>query len=125
MDNSSQPQPQPPDVITATDEYSSGSTPVSEVNNGAVSTTPDTTADSGAAGRQFKSITVTGKVPLEQYTQLFQSFIMPLAHNNIEIEIRITGRSTRAKPLTESSQEYKIVKESAKQLGLNFEEEDI
>lgn len=77
----------------------------------------------GTENRAVKSITVSGKVPMEQYTQLFQSFIMPLSQNNIEIEIRIKGKSTVAKPLTENSQEYKIVKESAKQLGLNFEEE--
>ena len=75
--------------------------------------------------KKFKSITISGKVPFEQYTQLFTSFIMPLAHNNIEIEIRIKGKSTSAKPITESSQEYKIAKESAKQLGLTFEEEEI
>ena len=73
--------------------------------------------------KKYKSITVSGKIPLESYTQLFNSFIMPLAQNNIEIEIKIKGKSTHAKPLTESSQEYKIVKESARQLGLNFEEE--
>lgn len=73
--------------------------------------------------KKYKSITVSGKVPLEHYTQLFNSFIMPLAQNNIEIEIKIKGKSTQAKPLTDASQEYKIVKESAKQLGLNFEEE--
>lgn len=71
----------------------------------------------------IKSLTISGKVPFEQYTQLFQSFILPLASNNIEIEIRIKGKSTAAKPITSTSQEYKIVKESAKQLGLNFEEE--
>lgn len=71
----------------------------------------------------FKSITISGKVPLEQYTQLFNSFIMPLAQNNIEIEIKIKGKSTQSKPISDTSQEYKIVKESAKQLGLNFEEE--
>ncbi len=73
--------------------------------------------------RNINTITVSGKVAMEQYTQLFQSFIMPLAQNNIEIEIRIKGKSTSAKPLSENSQEYKIVKESAKQLGLNFEED--
>lgn len=73
--------------------------------------------------KSLNSITVSGKVPVEQYTQLFQSFIMPLAQNNIEIEIKIKGKSTTAKPLTENSQEYKIVKESAKQLGLNFDED--
>lgn len=74
--------------------------------------------------RTLKTISVSGKVPVDQYSQLFQSFILPLAQNGIEIEIRIKGKSTLAKPLTETSQEYKIVKESAKQLGLNFEEEE-
>ena len=78
---------------------------------------------SGTENRTINTITVSGKVPMEQYTQLFQSFIMPLAQNNIEIEIKIKGKSTSAKPLSELSQEYKIVKESAKQLGLNFEED--
>ena len=73
--------------------------------------------------RRIKSITVSGNVPLEQYTQLFNSFVMPLAQNNIEIQIKIKGRSTQARPLTDTSQEYKIVKESAKQLGLDFQEE--
>ncbi len=80
---------------------------------------PDVKTDS----KKYKSITVSGKIPLEHYTQLFNSFIMPLAQNNIEIEIKIKGKSTQAKPLTDASQEYKIVKESAKQLGLNFNEE--
>ncbi|MFZ4400748.1 MAG: DUF499 domain-containing protein [Bacteroidales bacterium] len=86
-------------------------------------TIPGNSKTDTTESRKVKSITISGKVPLEQYTQLFNSFIMPLAQNNIEIEIRIKGKSTYAKPLTETSQEYKIVKESAKQLGLNFEEE--
>jgi predicted AAA+ superfamily ATPase len=73
--------------------------------------------------KTINSVIISGKVPMEQYTQLFQSFIMPLAQNNIEIEIKIKGKSTNAKPLTETSAEYKIIKESAKQLGLSFEEE--
>ena len=78
---------------------------------------------SNVVAKKFKSITVSGNVPLEQYMQLFNSFIMPLAQNNIEIQIKIKGKSTSIKPLMETGAEYKIVKESAKQLGLNFEEE--
>jgi len=74
-------------------------------------------------GRKIKSLTISGNVPLELYTQVFTSFILPLKHNNIEIEIKIKGKSTSAKPILESSPEYKIAKESAKQLGLKFEEE--
>lgn len=74
--------------------------------------------------KKFKSITISGKVPLEHYTQLFQSFILPLAQNNIEIEVRIKGKSTKANPIIESGQVYKVIKESVKQLGLDLEEEE-
>lgn len=94
--------------------------PISTVNGPPVNTD---NSNVNTSIKQVKSISISGKVPLEQYTQVFNSFIMPLAQNNIEIEIRIKGRSTASKPLSETSQEYKIVKESAKQLGLNFEEE--
>jgi hypothetical protein len=79
--------------------------------------------DDGGSVRTIKSLTVSGKVPLENYSNLFTSFINPLKENSIEIEVIIKAKSTPAKPLTESSQEYKIVKESAKQLGLGFEED--
>lgn len=74
--------------------------------------------------KKFKSITVSGKVDVANYNQLFTSFIMPLAQNNVEIEIRIKGRSNSSNPLSETSNQYKITKESAKQLGLNFEVEE-
>jgi hypothetical protein len=77
----------------------------------------------GPGSKNIRSVEISGRIPLEQYTQIFNSFVMPLAQNNIEIEIRIKGKSTSAKPITESSPEYKVVKESAKQLGLNFSEE--
>jgi hypothetical protein len=48
---------------------------------------------------------------------------MPLAQQEVEIEIRIKGKSTTAKPLTETSPEYKVVIEGARQLGLRVEEE--
>ena len=73
--------------------------------------------------KEVRQVTISGKVPLEQYQQLFMSFIKPLAQNGIEIEVKITGRSMPNKPLTQSSPEYKVVKESARQLGLEFGEE--
>jgi Protein of unknown function (DUF499) len=119
VDKSLKPQPQvaQPSVAppNTTDEN-----PIAKNNEPAINT------DNGNSVNNikvFKSISISGKVPLEQYTQLFNSFIMPLAQNNIEIEIKIKGKSTVSKPISETSQEYKIVKESAKQLGLNFDEE--
>ena len=76
-----------------------------------------------ASVRKFKSIKVSGKVPVEQWTQLFSSFIVPLNQNNLEIEVSFKAKSTSNKPLDESAQIYKVVKESAQQLGLKLEEE--
>jgi hypothetical protein len=73
--------------------------------------------------QEIKSLIISGRVPLEHFTQLFPSFIATLAHNNVEIEIKIKGTSTSTKQITENSAEYKIIKESAKQMGLNLSEE--
>jgi hypothetical protein len=99
------------------------STPTNVVNEPNPIHSPAIGGEPVQVNKSLKSVTISGKVPFEQYTQLFASFIMPLAHNNIEIEIKIKGKSTQAKPISENSQEYKIIKESAKQLGLNFDEE--
>ena len=99
------------------------STPTNVVNEPNPIHSPAIGGEPVQVNKNLKSVTISGKVPFEQYTQLFASFIMPLAHNNIEIEIKIKGKSTQAKPISENSQEYKIIKESAKQLGLNFDEE--
>ena len=79
--------------------------------------------DDAATVRKFKSIKVSGKVPVEQWTQLFSSFIVPLNQNNLEIEVSFKAKSTTSNPLDESAQSYKVVKESAQQLGLKLEEE--
>lgn len=84
---------------------------------------PGTPQPAPTGAKEVRQVTISGKVPLEQYQQLFMSFIKPLAQNGIEIEVKITGRSMPNKPLTQSSPEYKVVKESARQLGLDFGEE--
>jgi len=76
-----------------------------------------------AGPRAIKSLIVHGKVDIANYSQVFQTFIMPLAQNGVEIEIRIKGKSTSAKPLIETSAEYKVIVEGARQLGLQVEEE--
>jgi hypothetical protein len=119
LDKSLKPQPQ------AAESSNANAVPPTSTSASVVAESPVgfDTSETNNAIKQFKSITISGKVALEHYTQLFNSFIMPLAQNNIEIEIKIKGKSTSAKPIAETSQEYKIVKESAKQLGLNFDEE--
>lgn len=77
------------------------------------------------ASKTFKSITVSGNVPLERYTELFNYFITPFAMNGnkIEIDVKFKVKSNTGSPIDESKQQYKSAKEAAKQLGLNFEEE--
>jgi hypothetical protein len=84
---------------------------------------PPAAASAVGEPRVFRAVTVSGQVPVENYTQLFASFIRPLIDNRVEITVSIKGRSTTAKPLTENSAEYKIIKESARQLGLRLEED--
>ena len=60
---------------------------------------------------------------LANYNQVFTSFIMPLRENQVEIEIRIKGKSNGQSRITEGGKLYQVIKESAKQLGLGFEEE--
>lgn len=75
--------------------------------------------------KKFSSITVSGKVPLEKYTELFNYFITPFAMsgNKLEIEVKFKVKSTESSQLDETKPQYKSAKEAAKQLGLNFEEE--
>lgn len=77
--------------------------------------------------KQFKSITISGKVPLERYTELFNYFITPFAMNGnkIDIEVKFKIKSTDGSLLDESKQQYKSAKEASKQLGLDFEEDTL
>ena len=77
--------------------------------------------------RKFKSITISGKVPLDRYTELFNYFIVPFASsgNKIDIEISFKIHSSEASPLNESVVQYKNAKESAKQLNLDFNVDEI
>jgi len=75
--------------------------------------------------KKFSSITVSGKVPLERYTELFGCFITPFTMSGykLEIEMKFKIKPTETSPLDETKPQYKSAKEAAKQLGLNFEEE--
>lgn len=104
--------------------YAPASKPGDKVSNGQEEGRPISPGCDETRAKTFKAITVSGKVDLANYNQIFTSFIMPLSSNQVEIEIRIRGRSTEATPLTETSPQYKITKESARQLGLKWEGEE-
>lgn len=86
---------------------------------------PDSDQDPNSVNK-FKSITISGKVPLERYTELFNYFITPFAMsgNKIDIEVSFKINSNTGSPIDESKQQYKSAKEAARQLGLGFEEEE-
>lgn len=119
-------KPAPPSVTTPTYQYP-GEVPVNTpgVNEPAVEPIYPPTEGTSDGSKQFKSITVSGNVPLERYTELFNYFITPFAMNGnkIDIEVNFKIKSSSSSPINESKQQYKSAKEAAKQLGLNFEEE--
>jgi hypothetical protein len=87
---------------------------------------PPLPPDPPIPGNVLKSITVSGKIPLEHFHELFQCFIAPFAPNGNKVEIQVSFKisSTENNALSESKPQYKNAKEAAKQLGLNFEEEN-
>ncbi len=123
VDKSLKQQLQPPTAPLINDK-GEVVTPLPQVNEDPVTPTNYGTEETGTF-KKFKSITVSGNVPLERYTELFNYFITPFAMsgNKIEIEVNFKIKSNTGSPIDESKQQYKSAKEAAKQLGLNFEEE--
>lgn len=76
------------------------------------------------ATKTYKRVTISGSVPIENYSQLFSSFVNTLKNNHLKIEVKFTASNNPANPLTDNSPIVKSVKESASQLGLEFEVEE-
>jgi Protein of unknown function (DUF499)/Swt1-like HEPN len=123
VDKSLKPQPQQP-IVPVTNGNGEVVTPITTVNEQPVTPTNDD-IEEASISKKFKSITVSGIVPLERYTELFNYFITPFAMsgNKIEIEVSFKIKSNIGSPIEESKQQYKSAKEAAKQLGLKFDEE--
>lgn len=85
---------------------------------------PESGPEPTPATKIFKKVTISGNVPIENYSQLFFSFVNTMKNNHLKIEVKFTASNNDANPLTENSQIIKSVKESASQLGLNFESEE-
>ncbi len=81
-------------------------------------------SDGEAQVKTYKKVVISGSIPLDNYSQLFTSFVNTLKKNNLKIEFKFTAKNTIANPLTENSATIKSVKESASQLGLDFEVEE-
>ena len=76
------------------------------------------------ATKTYRKVTISGSVPIENYSQLFSSFVNTLKNNHLKIEIKFTANNNPTSPLTDNSPLVKSVKESASQLGLNFDVEE-
>ena len=74
--------------------------------------------------KTYKKVTISGSVPIENYSQLFSSFVNTLKNNHLKIEVKFTASNSSASPLADNSPIFKSVKESASQLGLEFEIEE-
>ena len=74
--------------------------------------------------KTYKAITISGCVPIENYTQLWTSFVNTLKNNGLEINVSFRAKNNGNSPLTENSAIVKSVKESASQLGLDFKVEE-
>ena len=83
----------------------------------------DTVDPEVSAIREFSKVMVRGKANAVLFNQMFSSFIMPLKENDVEIEFVIRAKTNKDYPLKENSQQYKIVKESAMQMGFDVEVE--
>ena len=112
--------------------------PTPPATSGGGTTTPSTPGGAGQPGGTgagttpppteptqtvYRKITISGDVPLENYAQLFTSFVQTLRSNRLKIEVKFTAHDTASNPLAENSPTVKSVKESASQLGLKFEAE--
>jgi predicted AAA+ superfamily ATPase len=107
-----QPEPAPPD-LGSEDDNTSGPIPP-----------PPTTHPQPPQVKTYKTITISGKVDIANYSHIFSGLIDPLRDNDLEIEITIKGKSTRTAPLTEDSDSYRITRETAYQLDLTFDREE-
>lgn len=85
---------------------------------------PETGSGATPTTKTYKKVTISGSVPIENYSQLFSSFVNTLKNNHLKIEVKFTASNSSTNPLTDNSPIVKSVKESASQLGLEFDVEE-
>lgn len=120
------PTPAPPSTPGTPAAPTNPATPTSPTTP--VTPTPPTTPSTPTATptptvRVINKVVISGEVPLEQWTQLFTSFVNPLKNNNLKIQVNFTASTTALNELTDISATYRSIKESASQLGMDFSEE--
>ncbi len=79
-----------------------------------------------SAGDNIRRIRITGTVPVESWSDVFRSFVNPAARMSLKkltLSIDFDLELSADNPLSEDDPEYKRLKESAQQLGINIETE--
>jgi hypothetical protein len=123
VDKTLKPQPQQT-TAPVTNEKGEVVTPLPQVSEPPATPGNESNEEKTGASKKFKSITVSGNINDKLlFGQLMNYFIVPFKDNNIEIEVSFKISSTPKMQIDESKQQYKSAVEAAKQLGLNFEEE--
>lgn len=77
-------------------------------------------------GKQVRRFTVKGSVPLESWADIFRSFVNPAARMNLKrlrLGIDFEMEAQDGQPLDENNPALKAMVESARQLGLDLEEQ--
>lgn len=101
-----------------------GGSPTPEPPTPTPGPTPAPGPEPTPATKTYRKVTISGSVPIENYSQLFSSFVNTLKNNHLKIEVKFTASNSPASPLADNSPIFKSVKESASQLGLEFEVEE-
>lgn len=84
------------------------------------------TAETTIDGKKIKKIIIKGDIPLEEWSQIFRSFVQPSTQMNLKkqkLNIEFEFEANQNSPLSAEDNKVKAMKESAKQLGLEFREE--
>jgi hypothetical protein len=80
-------------------------------------------ATTATLGRQIKAIRISGDVPIENWPDLFRSFVSPSARMDLQqfkIRVEFVLIAKPEKPLDADHPTVKALVESARQLGLNL-----
>jgi intergrase/recombinase len=125
IDKSLIPQPEPTSPTTSSNSTTSAPPRDPSVSEPKTPVSGGEAHESEPSSKALKSITISGKVPLERYTELFNYFVSPFVMNayKMEIEVSFKIKSSESNPIDETKQLYKNAKEAAQQLNLNFKEE--
>lgn len=106
------PSPRPPIDTPSGGETPSGSTITADLE--------------GMSANPVKRVTISGAVSLDNWAEIFRCFVNPAARMNLKrlrLGIHFELETQETQPLDENDPTLKAIKESARQLGLAFDEE--